>query len=152
MSSTRQTISEELEGDPPTLDRATLDGLAEHVYEARLSDDAAGIAGGQCVDVATDSRLPAGYDGIALLPLRKVIVRPSHDRYTLTLRILHELAHLLLQELRWRHSHGDVWLLALAIALPPSKMRAHRPANALDAAALGAVPAWAAAVRLSLTA
>ena len=80
--------------------------------------------------------------------MQALIVRPSRDGATLALRILHELAHLVLQRLGWRHSHGDVWLLALAMAAPPSMLRAHRPHDALALAGIARLPAWAAAARL----
>ena len=87
-----------------------------------------------------------------MLDLLLVIVRPSRDGATLALRILHELAHLILQRLGWRHSHADVWILALAMAAPRSMMRKHRPSSALDLAGLSQLPAWAAAERLVMCA
>lgn len=79
-----------------------------------------------------------------------VIVRPSRDGATEALRILHELAHLMLQRLGWRHSHADVWILALAMAAPRSMMQAHRPTSALALAGLSRLPAWAAAERIEM--
>jgi len=144
----RQTTLSEIEGDPPCCDLATLEGLAECVYAARRDDSAQGIAAGQGVEVDIDHGFPPGYDGIAVLDLLLLIVRPSRDGATLALRILHELAHVILQRLGWRHSHGDVWLLALAMAAPSSMIRAHRPHDALALAGLARLPAWAAAARL----
>lgn len=66
------------------------------------------------------------------------------------LRVLHELAHVVLQRLGWRHSHADVWILALAIAAPRSMLRAHRPTDGIALAALSRLPAWAAAYRLEM--
>ena len=90
-----------------------------------------------------DHGFPPGYDGIAVLDLLLVIVRPSRDGATLALRILHELAHVILQRLGWRHSHGDVWLLALAMAAPSSMIRAHRPMTPWHSPG-SLAPAWAA--------
>jgi hypothetical protein len=96
----------------------------------------------------TDGTFPAGCDGLAVLELLLVIVRPSRDGATEALRILHELAHLMLQRLGWRHSHADVWILALALAAPRSMMRDHHPTSALVLAGLSRLPAWAAAERI----
>lgn len=152
----------EMEGDPPRIDRATLEGLAEAVYDARQADprrgidrdSARGIALGQGVEVDTSGRLPEGVDGLAILAWAVVIVRYSRDNATLALRILHELAHLVLEQLGWRHSHADVWYLALAMAAPRSLLARQPPANcnALDLAALARIPAWAAAARLDMAA
>lgn len=151
----------EMEGETCALDRATLEGLAECVHADRRGDpargierdSARGIALGQHVDVETDSRLPPGCDGIAIAPWSLVIVRPSRDGATVAIRILHELAHLVLQRLGWRHTHADVWYLALAMAAPSSTLRAHARDGGgfLDLAALARIPAWAAEARLSMT-
>lgn len=146
----RQTVLEEIEGDPPRVDIALLECLAEHAHEARKADTAQGIAEGQCVEVRTDGGFPPWFDGIALAEFDMVIVRPSHDPALLALRILHELAHLLLDRTRWAHSHGDVWVLTLALAAPGSVLRGARPTTALDLAALARVPAWVAAARLAM--
>lgn len=96
-----------------------------------------------------DGTLPAGYDGLALLDLLLILVRPSRDGATVSIRILHELAHLILQRLGWRHSHGDVWYLALAMAAPSAMLRdPYTCGSALRLAALAGVPAWAASMRL----
>lgn len=152
----------EMEGDPPRVDRATLESLAEAVYEARTADPAGrfdrdsarGVALGQGVEVETSGRLPDGVDGLAILAWAVVIVRYSRDNATLALRILHELAHLVLERFGWRHSHADVWYLTLALAAPRSLLGSRHAANgnALDLAALAGIPAWAAAARLSMAA
>jgi len=67
------------------IDRATIEGLAEHAYEERREDprgrfgrdSARAIALGQDVEVDTDAAFPAGFDGLAVLELMLVIVRPS---------------------------------------------------------------------------
>lgn len=156
-----QTVRAEMEGDPPRVDRATLEGLAEHAYEARKGDAARGIAAdsargialGQGAEVVIDSHFPDGVDGLSLMEAALLIVRYSRDNATLALRILHELAHLILDRLGWRYSHSDVWYLALAMAAPRSLlMRQPANSNALDIAALAGIPAWAAATRLECAA
>ena len=70
----------------------------------------------------------------------ELFVRPSADRKRLGLRILHELAHDLMDRHYPRHSHADVWALTLALALPRSLRRLH-PLQVH-------VPRWAVALRL----
>lgn len=60
------------------------------------------------------------------------------------------LAHLILQRLGWRHSHADVWILALAMAAPRSMLRAQRQIDGVGLAVLSRLPAWAAAERLDM--
>lgn len=87
---------------------------------------------------------------IALARLSLVIVRPSRDPGVLKLRVLHEVAHILLTRLGWSHSHGDVWALTLALAAPRSSVG---PGIAgLDLAAGATIPAWAAWLRLEMLA
>ncbi len=148
------SIREEVEGSPLTVDAALLEGIAEHVHEARdrtVEGFAESLAAGQGVAVETDRGFPDGFDGIWDPVTRTVIVRPSRDAALLTLRILHELAHLLLQEQGWRHSHGDVWHLTLALAAPRSVLAKVRGQGPLGVAAAGRVPAWAGAWRLLAT-
>ena len=145
------SIREEIEGAPLTVDAALLEGIAEHVHEARdrtVEGYAEGLAAGQGVAVETDRLFPDGFDGLCDLETRTVIVRPSRDPALLTLRILHELAHLLLQEQGWRHGHGDVWHLTLALAAPRSVLSTARALGPLGVALAGRIPAWAGAWRL----
>lgn len=145
------SIREEVEGSPLTVDAALLEGIAEHVHEARdraVEDFAESLAAGQGVKVSTDRGFPDGFDGLCDVESRAVIVRPSRDAALLTLRILHELAHLLLQELGWRHGHGDVWHLTLALAAPRSTLARVSAQGSLGVAAAGRIPAWAGAWRL----
>lgn len=148
MSEVAQTLSEEMSGAPPTLDAALIEGLAEHVHVARDGDGPEGLARGQGIDVEVDHGLPPGIDGIAVDRLSLVIVRPSRDRALLMLRILHELAHLVLQRLGVRHSHGDVWALAVAMGAPQSVCRGPARRSALALALATGLPAYATALRL----
>lgn len=141
-----------MEGTPPTLDPALIEGLAEHVHEAREGDGPEGLAKGQGIDVETDNGLPDGIDGIALEEFSLVVVRPSRDRALLRLRILHELAHLVLQRLGMRHSHGDVWALAVAMGAPQSAYPKAMRRRALVLALATGLPAYAAALRIVMLA
>lgn len=138
-------------GCPPRCDLALLEALAEHVHEEKVDDTATGMAAGQGVEVVVEPGLPPGVDGLALKTLALLIVRPALDRALLALRILHELAHLILDRLGWAHTHGDVWFLALAIAVPRSMIRSQCPANALDLAAYAGTVGWVADMRLRIT-
>ncbi|MFA9271217.1 MAG: hypothetical protein ACEQSX_10745 [Baekduiaceae bacterium] len=147
-----ETALAEIAGDPPCVDAALLEMLAEHAEELRDGDGPEGLAKGQGVDVEFDRGFPDGHDGIALYDDKLLIVRPSKDRATQWLRILHELGHWMLMDAGWSHSHGDVWLLALALGAPKSLVRRERPGSALALAACSGLPAWAASVRFRVLA
>lgn len=137
----------EIVGDPPRVDVALLEMLAEHAADVRKGDGPAGLARGQGVDVEYDAGFPDGMDGIALYEDRLIIVRPSKDRATEWLRILHELAHWMLTDRGWTHSHGDVWVLALALGAPLSLILRAQPANEVALAGASGLVLWAAAAR-----
>ncbi|MBL8600326.1 MAG: hypothetical protein JNK72_00235 [Myxococcales bacterium] len=143
-------VAEELEGCPPRCDLALLEAVAEHVHEERIDDSAVGLAGGQGVEVAIEPGLPVEVDGLALKSMSLLLVRPAISRSLLSLRIVHELAHLLLDRLGWAHNHGDVWFLTLAIAVPRSMLRAQRASNVLDLAAFAGTEGWVAAMRMRM--
>jgi len=145
-----ETALGEIAGDPPRVDVHLLEMLAEHAEAARDGDGPEGLARGQGVDVVTDAGFPEGIDGLALYEDRLIIVRPSRDRATEWLRILHELAHWMLMAMGWAHSHGDVWMLALALGAPRSLLRRERPGCAVALAAASGLPAWAAFARLGM--
>lgn len=145
-----ETALGEIAGDPPRVDVHLLEMLAEHAEDLRDGDGPEGLARGQGVDVETDAGFPEGIDGLALYEDRLIIVRPSRDRATEWLRILHELAHWMLMAMGWAHSHGDVWMLALALGAPRSLVRRERPGCAVALAAASGLPAWAAFARLEM--
>jgi len=60
--------------------------------------------------------------GGCLLP-GMLTVRPTPCDQLWNLRILHELAHLLLGEHYPQHNHADVWALTLALAVPRGTLR-----------------------------
>lgn len=76
----------------------------------------------------------------------ELIVRTSSDVRRFSLAILHELAHHKLDTLNVDHGHGDVWRLALALAVPRSELR--RPARLLRQEAW--VPGWAVNLRVAI--
>lgn len=57
----------------------------------------------------------------------------------------------LIRELRttrgWTHSHGDVWILALALGAPLSLIRRARPDGEVALAGVSGLTLWAATVR-----
>lgn len=140
----------EIAGDPPRVDVKLLEAFAECVEAQRDGDGPEGLARGQKVDVETDAGFPEGLDGIALVDDNLLIVRPSRDRATEWLRILHELAHWLLMKAGLTHSHGDVWMLALALGAPGSMVRREQPEGGIALAAVSGLPAWAAFARLDM--
>ena len=142
-----ETALGEIAGDPPRVDVHLLEMLAEHAEDLRDGDGPEGLARGQGVDVETDAGFPEGIDGLALYEDRLIIVRPSRDRATEWLRILHELAHWMLTARGWTHSHGDVWILALALGAPLSLIRRARPDGEVALAGVSGLTLWAATVR-----
>lgn len=150
MHPVHETAIKEIAGDPPKVEVMSLEAVAELVVSKRTSDTPEGLARGCGVDVEYDDGFPEGHDGIALYEDNLLIVRPSRDRATQWFRILHELAHWLLTDLGWTHSHGDVWLLALALGAPQSLIRSAQPTCAISLAAASGLPAWAASVRLDM--
>ena len=88
-------------------------------------------------------REPGAPCGSAVLLGGVLVIRASHDARREGLSVLHEIAH---RALRGEHSHGDVWLLTLALAVPPEV--AHRPARELRPRAW--VPGWAVDLRLAI--
>lgn len=143
----RGAVLAEIAGDPPRVDVALLEMLAEHAEDERDGDGPEGLARGQGVEVQTDTGFPDGQDGIALYDDGLIIVRPSKDRATEWLRILHELAHWMLTARGWTHSHGDVWILALALGAPLSLIRRARPDGEVALAGVSGLTLWAATVR-----
>ena len=150
MHPVEETALKEIAGDPPRVDVKLIEAIAECVEEQRDGDGPEGLARGQKVDVEYDAGFPEGRDGIALVDDDLLIVRPSRDRATEWLRILHELAHWLLQKAGLTHSHGDVWMLALALGAPASMVRREQPACGIALAAVSGLPAWAAFARLEM--
>lgn len=147
MHPTAETALGEIAGSHPTVDPHLIEALAEHAHEKRKGDGPEGLARGQGVDVERDAGFPDGQDGIALYEDRLLIVRPSKDRATEWLRILHELAHWMLMREGWSHSHGDVWLLTLALGAPKSLLERVRPECGVALAGESGLPAWAACAR-----
>lgn len=148
MHPTAETALGEIAGSPPCVDHRLIEMLAEHAEEKRDGDGPEGLARGQGVDVERDAGFPEGRDGIALYEDKLLIVRPSKDRATEWLRILHELAHWMLMDSGWRHSHADVWLLTFALGAPRSMVQRLRPECAVALAGFSGLPAWAAEARL----
>lgn len=155
MHPVEETALKEIAGDPPKVDVKLLEAIAECVEAQRDGDGPEGLARGQKVRVEYDSGFPEGQDGIAIHDDEDedenvLIVRPSRDRATEWLRILHELAHWLLMKAGMTHSHGDVWMLALALGAPESLVRRERPSCGIALAAASGLPAWAAFARLEM--
>ncbi len=77
--------------------------------------------------------------GASSVLAKVLLVRPSSDLRRWNLRVLHELAHALLKQSRRPHSHGDVWALTLALAVPREAFRLRAEAHH--------VPRWAIQLR-----
>jgi hypothetical protein len=128
---TSQAIAE-LRGDAPLVDHRDLEALARAVRLRSMDCDAIGIAESLALHVAFTS-LPTGVD--AVLVDQRIFVRRLRSQARTSLLILHECAHHALKHRA--HSHGDVWMLSLALAMP----------TGLPAARRILLPAWANSIR-----
>ncbi len=127
---------------PWLVDVAVLEGMANDAHErADLADEFAvgsGLLLAAHLQYLVISRPDVGCGVGGLLP-GVLLVRTSADDQRWNLRVLHELAHALLNATRSEHSHADVWALTLALAIPRRAYRRHPQARH--------VPRWAVALR-----
>jgi hypothetical protein len=114
---------------PWLVDVGLLEGIANDVHERTDLLDPFARGSGQIL---------AAHLGYLVMP-RVLLVRSSADDLRWNLRVLHELAHALLDEECAQHSHADVWALTLALAIPRRRFRQHQEARH--------VPRWAVALR-----
>ncbi|MDB4927701.1 MAG: hypothetical protein JWM10_185 [Myxococcaceae bacterium] len=127
---------------PWLVDVGLLEGIANDVHERTDLLDPFARGSGQILAahlgylVIPRDDVGCGVGG--LLP-RVLLVRSSADDLRWNLRVLHELAHALLDEECAQHSHADVWALTLALAIPRRRFRQHQDARH--------VPRWAVALR-----
>ena len=124
------------------VDPGDLEALATDVHAASELPTEFGrrsgllLADGQGFLVEPDHHADCGTSGLFPKVLQ---VRPSADDARWNLRVLHELAHKLLDKHYPNHSHADVWALTLALAIPrASYCRRHEARH---------VPRWAVALR-----
>lgn len=127
---------------PWLVDVGLLEGIANDVHERTdLLDPfarASGLMLAAHLGYLVIPRPDVGCGVSGLLP-RVLLVRPSAEDGRWNLRVLHELAHALLDEECPQHSHADAWALTLALAIPRRSFRQHHEARH--------VPRWAVALR-----
>ncbi|MDB4931583.1 MAG: hypothetical protein JWM10_4067 [Myxococcaceae bacterium] len=127
---------------PWLLDAALLEGVAHAAHErADLADPFAGGSGlllAARLGYVVIARDDVGCGVSGLMP-QMLLVRASADDPRWNLRVLHELAHGLLDDAHPHHGHADVWALTLALAIPGRAFRRHHDARH--------VPRWAVALR-----
>jgi hypothetical protein len=127
---------------PWLVDVGLLEGIANDVHERTDLLDPFARGSGQILAanlgylVIPREDVGCGVGG--LLP-RVLLVRSSADDARWNLRVLHELAHALLDAECDQHSHADVWALTLALAIPRRRFRWHHEARH--------VPRWAVQLR-----
>jgi len=136
------------------MDWDDLEGIADEATEGlpqgATVEDLVGRAGCR---VSVQRTLPCDEDGTitptGLIIIRAQLGRAEIGRRRMVLAILHELAHWLLRDRDC--THGDVWLLALALAAPRRLVRRVRRHGEHALAALywsTEVPRWALGTRL----
>lgn len=127
---------------PWLVDAGHLEGLANQAHErAELTDPFARrsgliLAGHLQYLVIPRHDIGCGASG---LHRQMLLVRPCANDARFNLRVLHELAHALLDAHHAQHSHADVWALTLALAVPRCAFRQFSEADH--------VPRWALALR-----
>lgn len=127
---------------PWLVDVGEVNGLADQAHErAHLLDPFAAssgliLAGRNGFLVIARPDVGCGVSG--LIP-NVLMVRSSADDARLNLRVLHELAHAMLDKAHPHHDHADVWALSLALAIPRRVFRLHHLARH--------VPQWAVRLR-----
>ncbi|MDO9019233.1 MAG: hypothetical protein Q8S73_02775 [Deltaproteobacteria bacterium] len=127
---------------PWLVDAGLLEGIANDVHERTNLPWPFAAGSGQILAAHLEylviPRQDVGCGVGGLLP-RVLLVRSSADDLRWNLRVLHELAHALLDGECPQHSHADVWALTLALAIPRRSFRLHHEARH--------VPRWAVALR-----
>lgn len=127
---------------PWLVDAALIEGIANDAHErAGLADPFARGSGLLLAAHLQYLVIPRGDVGCGVSGLQPqiLLVRASADDARWNLRVLHELAHALLDAGHLDHSHADVWALTLALAIPRRLFRQHQEARH--------VPRWAVALR-----
>lgn len=127
---------------PWLVDVALIEGIANDVHERADLPDPFALGSGQLLAAHLHYLVIPRHDvgcGVSGLLPRILLVRSSADDLRWNLRVLHELAHALLDEGCPQHSHADAWALTLALAIPRRCYRLHQEARH--------VPRWAVALR-----
>lgn len=143
----------EVRDGPHHVSAMMLESIAECAHAMATAPGVEGLVEGQGVRLVLDPDLPSGIDGLATDTT--IYVRPRGGAAYVAILILHELAHILLARAGLPDTHGDVWMLALALAAPRPVLARLRGAGVVTpvglAAAVG-MPWWAAGLRLDMTA
>lgn len=145
-SALEEAVRGDLEAHPPVMDAGVREGIALAAHDraallARFPSATLLAAGLQVVLLWHRATL----GGQAFLGADVVSVRPRRkDPEEEALAIFHELAELLLDREGRHYSHGDVWLLALALAIPRDRVH-------LVLFYRQKIPPWAVAIRLETT-
>ena len=144
--------SVEVRDGPHHVSTVVLESIAECVHAMATAPGVEGLVEGQAVRLVLDPDLPSGIDGLATDTT--IYVRPRGGASYVAILILHELAHILLARAGLPDTHGDVWILALALAAPRAALARLRAAGVVTAVGLAAavgMPWWAASLRLDMT-
>lgn len=141
---------DEIEGDAPFVEGLVLEAIATALHSRTRARNAWALAKAAGCRVVHSRDMPDGMDGI-LFSNGVIVLRERFDRVRMAMALLHEVAHWLLRRLA--HSHGDVWLLALALGAPLPLVRRLARGRRLTPAQLCrhvTLPLWAAGARLDM--
>lgn len=119
-----------------------VEGLGDE--HADVPRDLEALAEAVGVSVSYDPDLPPGVPGLRVPGL--VILCPHGDSARVMIVGTHETSHEIFRELKIAHTHGDVWALTMALAMPRRIAARHRDPGSLAAACR--VPWWAARFRM----
>lgn len=125
-----QFALQEIAGDPPMLDCQELEQLAQAAHDRAGEGNALHLAGSTGLTIRIDW-LPPGVEGVVVdldePGQRLAVIRRRRDWRRVNVAIYHETAHHILAGKT--HSHGDVWLLTLALLCPREMVRRLRRAG-----------------------
>lgn len=127
---------------PWLIDPALLEGMATKAHEDTHLRDPFDQASGDVLAARLEYLvLPshAAACGGGCLLARTLMVRPSSDEQRWNLRVLHELAHALLDAQGKDYAESDAWALTLALAVPRAAYKRRDEAHH--------VPKWAVMLR-----
>lgn len=125
-----------------TIDPGRLEGIASQVHEGTRLCDPFDAASGDVLAARLEFlvlRSQSAACGGGCVLKKTLLVKPSADDARWNLRVLHELAHALLDAEGVEQGEGDAWALTLMLAIPRGAFRRRHEAHH--------IPRWAVLLR-----